>query len=431
MLDLSQFQLNPKKQEDLEILFRTYGFVVKGSIIEAEDADRSTFLFHVAQGNISIEQIPRELERCFPKILYRRRAENQFPVVRKIEVIQVLQPQKGLYSYEILSKPTSQERAEDKKIIEKLPEVSLEKNQKTEEIAKEQPATPEPIVPEWKDIPPHDPEDWVPLEDSTHYQVDEVWSITAASRRGKLHAHKGSHREDSFAIGQEGKWTLLAVADGAGSCKYSRVGAALACQKALLHMQQCLKDYVLAEQDGEIPSQNDLLKIKSYLTTAILEAIQALKEEASKRQAKVEELSTTLLLVVHTLWQGKSVLASIQVGDGSIAIWQGNDSVTLLGSADTGTFASETKFITSRNIEQELGHRIFFSIKKDVLAVAAMSDGVCDDFFPAEQEMPALFLQVHDIVKGSTEPDKAMLQFLSYERRGSFDDRTMAILYRR
>ena len=56
--------------------------------------------------------------------------------------------------------------------------------------------------------------------------------IVAASKRGRSHAHEAKPRDDHFMVShcEESDWYILAVADGAGSAKYSRRGSEIACQ---------------------------------------------------------------------------------------------------------------------------------------------------------------------------------------------------------
>jgi hypothetical protein len=58
--------------------------------------------------------------------------------------------------------------------------------------------------------------------------------IAAASRRGRSHEHAGSFRDDDFYINhcQETGWSVMLVADGAGSAVNSREGSRIAVKTA-------------------------------------------------------------------------------------------------------------------------------------------------------------------------------------------------------
>jgi hypothetical protein len=288
------------------------------------------------------------------------------------------------------------------------------------------------IVPQWKNLPPTDLEDWVEINESVYQERPDGWAVAAASRRGKIHAHEGSHRDDAFAVGFQEGWSIIVAADGAGSYKLSRVGAKLSCQVVVDNLKILLRDFKLKEIEGAaLPEEADLIKIKLFLTDSIQKAIKAVKAEAAKRKVEFEFFSTTVLTALTHKWMDKCLVASIQVGDGAIVVWHGGDKVAILGQADSGDYAGETKFITSKGIEDELEHKVFFTIKSDVDAVAVMTDGVADDFFPAETVMPKMLAHVYNELIGSEKPDEELLNWLSYERRGSFDDRTLVVLHRR
>jgi hypothetical protein len=119
---------------------------------------------------------------------------------------------------------------------------------KTEPIARE-PAVPPPEppvppspppepaeprkLPEWKVLEPEDPSDAVDHEVCACDSPRPGWTVAAASVRGKLHAHQALWRDDAYGFGGVEDWTILAVSDGAGSARISRVGARIACDEAV------------------------------------------------------------------------------------------------------------------------------------------------------------------------------------------------------
>lgn len=289
---------------------------------------------------------------------------------------------------------------------------------------------PKEILPHWRNLPPSEQDDWVNIDES-RYQGEKCWALAAASRRGKTHAHEGSHRDDSFDFGFQDGWSILVCADGAGSYRLSRVGAKISCEVAVQNLRNLLKGFsIKGDSSLLIPEEADLLKIKQLLIDTVELAIQSVRNEASQRGIEFDLLSTTLLIAIHHEWLDKSLVASIQVGDGAIAVWHGGNSVSILGKADSGDYACETRFITTKGIDKELESKVFFAIKPGVDAVAVMTDGVADDFFPAETYMPGMFVKVYsELLKEKAE--KNLLEWLSYDLRGSFDDRTLVVLHRR
>jgi hypothetical protein len=60
--------------------------------------------------------------------------------------------------------------------------------------------------------------------------------------------------------------------------------------------------------------------------------------------------------------------------------------------------------------------------------IAAMTDGVADDALESEHNLRALFSGLETIV-GAEAPAERLLDSISYEKRGSFDDRTIVLFY--
>lgn len=70
--------------------------------------------------------------------------------------------------------------------------------------------------------------------------------LIAARARGKKHKHEGTNCDDWFEIATCGAWNLIAVADGAGSKQFSRVGAKTACEMAVTTLRTALGELWLA-----------------------------------------------------------------------------------------------------------------------------------------------------------------------------------------
>lgn len=311
-------------------------------------------------------------------------------------------------------------------------------------------AAPEPAKPTWKEVEPDDPNDAVPHIDGVCYPLDEQWDLVAGSVRGKLHAHKAMYRDDAFASACVDGWHILVVSDGAGSAKLSRVGARVACDAAAGAMKTMLSGFKLSSGKGPQPPDRELLQLRSFLTLAMCEARDAIIREAHQRGISDRDLYCTLLLNIHTKWkEDMDLLAAIQVGDGAIGVHTGDGKCTLMGVADHGEYSGEVVFVTSfkQLIEKPYDRRVLFAIKRDVRSVGLMSDGVSDDFFPEDTRLIELFVgdpigEIRDSegqpVKGvlhgvlrEADPKDALLKWLKYEKKGSSDDRTLLLMYRK
>ena len=309
---------------------------------------------------------------------------------------------------------------------------------------------PEPPKPKWKELEPQDANDPVPHMEGVCCPLDKQWDLVAGSVRGKLHAHKAMYRDDAFAFDCVDGWHILAVSDGAGSAKLSRVGARVTCDAAVGAMKTMIGGYAISTKEGPQPPDRDLMQLRAFLTQAACAARDGIIREAHKRQVSDRDLYCTLLLCIHTTWKDDlDLLAAIQVGDGSIGIYTGDGTCKLLGIADHGEFSSETVFVTSfkQLIEMPYDRRVLFSLKRDVRCIGIMSDGVSDDFFPEDKRLIELFVGdpiagIRDAcgqpVKGvmvgvlrDDDPKAALLSWLKYEKKGSSDDRTLMLMYRK
>jgi serine/threonine protein phosphatase PrpC len=316
-------------------------------------------------------------------------------------------------------------------------------------VAPQQPpevAEPPKKKPEWKVLEPEDRADPVPHEACDLVERNDQWTILAASVRGKLHAHKGLWRDDAYAFGWVDDWTIIVVSDGAGSAKLSRIGAQIACRESLEELKQLLAGWKLSPgKDGQL-DQNELRRLRTFLVSAAAKAIKGVQREAQSRDCPVKTMNATLLLMVHVPVGQHDLVGAIQVGDGAVGIYCEDGSCTLMGIADHGEYSSETRFLTTPNIEREFEQRVLFSIKRGVRCLAAMCDGVSDDFFPEDKRLVELFVGdpitgvqgkdgrtvrgvLHEVVRDPRE-GKALLEWLGYERRASSDDRTLVLMYR-
>jgi len=303
---------------------------------------------------------------------------------------------------------------------------------------------------EWTVREPTDRSDPVPHEECACAPLHGPWRLLAASVRGKYHAHAGLWRDDAFAWGSAGPWTIVAVADGAGSAPLSRVASAVACAEGVRALQEKLPDLPAHGESAE--------SLRTALTTAMLRAREAVRSEADKRRRPERDFHTTCLLLVHASGAGGDVIGALQVGDGAIGLYHDDGTCQVLGQADHGAYASETRFLTTPRIDEELERRTTVVVRlwplsssdepreRRLRAIAVMTDGVADDFFPETTRLADLFdvKAIAELTAAQGEPlagvlreaardardGRALVEWLRYEKRGSSDDRTLVLLHR-
>ncbi|OQY58610.1 MAG: hypothetical protein B6245_11005 [Desulfobacteraceae bacterium 4572_88] len=275
--------------------------------------------------------------------------------------------------------------------------------------------------PEWQVREPEDRTDPVEHEAFAEEGLDNGGLLMGASIRGKNHAHNGRWREDAFHFDQIGCFTMMAVADGVGSCSLARVGAKIACQTSV----DCMKDHLANVADA---SQLEESVLGECLRIAMLNAIDAIEEEAMLRQTNPGRLSTTLILLLHGLSGSKHLIASLQVGDGVMAAADSSGNVMVLGDADMGEYAGQSVFLTSEGIRENLSQRIIFSVEEDLRHIVLMTDGIADDYFPLEKKLRLFFEDMEHSVLNRKRPIKSLENWIRYDKTGSYDDRTLLLL---
>ena len=280
--------------------------------------------------------------------------------------------------------------------------------------------------PMWQENEPADQTDATPHKESDNLAAPDNWQLSAASVRGKLHAHRALWREDSFALGTAenaaGSWSICVVSDGAGSAPLSRVGSNVACQSALGDLMGTLGEIEALSDDVNA----DLPRVKTALVEAARAALRAIRDEATNRNQPVNAFAATLLILVRRAVGDAQLCAAIQVGDGAIAL-NCASGLKLLGAADHGQHSSETRFLTTQGMEDDFANRVKFSLPQDLRATLVVSDGVSDDYFPEDKRLSEVFEAVMPLAKATNDAGAALLNWLGYEKKGSSDDRTLVL----
>lgn len=273
--------------------------------------------------------------------------------------------------------------------------------------------------------------------------------IVAASKRGRSHAQDGKPRDDDFRVSfnPQNGWYVLAVADGAGSAKYSREGSRIACSVTEEYCRHWLAekgDLLEAEvaryaaERTQESLQPVVGKVHDILFKGATEAYRAITAKAGACESAVlKDFSTTLLLAICRRFEFGWFVASFGVGDGAIAIYDRDaDTVRLLNEPDGGEFAGQTRFLTMKSIFSDR-NRLRMSIVPDFTALMLMTDGISDPFFETDANLSrkdkwdALWQSITNEVDLSDDNEAAapqLLDWLDFWSPGNHDDRTIAIL---
>lgn len=270
---------------------------------------------------------------------------------------------------------------------------------------------------EWQVIePPVELRDRSPHTRPDNRQAGD-WYICGASRRGKLHQHEATFREDEFAIEYAASWILVAVADGSESHHLSRVGSKLAVNTALDIMKRIV--------ENESPSQAVAMVA---LQNALREAWKALALDAQRRKVEFRDLSTTLLLLMYN--PKRNLVGVAQIGDGLIAAQLEDGQIYLLGNPESGEYSGQTYFLTNHKSGDLPDKCETPKAPGPIKYFFVMTDGMSDDLYPPQERLPGLIKAIPEVM-ASEYPDKALLELIDYNRPGSFDDRTLVVICKR
>jgi len=296
----------------------------------------------------------------------------------------------------------------------------------------------------WKNLEPS--KDELYPKEHFDFEIDRFGTsmIVAASQRGRSHAHSGTFRDDDFALKKiSDKIYFIAVADGAGSSKYSREGSKIACEKAAetieQHIQESKEDWTVLAQELDDDRKNreklDELTGAVYLgmSSAVMNARNGLINKSEEEDHELKDYSTTLLFSIIIKLKTSYFIASYSIGDGIIA--HVSDSVKLLSIPDGGQYAGQTRFLTMPEAIEDLANRLKITFVDELTGLYLMTDGISDPFFETDANMSEydyweqLSKSIHkevDFENGNIE--NQLREWINFWSPGNHDDRTIVFI---
>ncbi|NHB58533.1 protein phosphatase 2C domain-containing protein [Acinetobacter sp. 194] len=279
--------------------------------------------------------------------------------------------------------------------------------------------------------------------------VLDQYKIIAASRRGRSHEHGGTFRDDDFGIMQikNTPWSVIAVADGAGSAEYSREGSRIAIEIVKNEFARYLQGATISSlnedvQAWKIGSQDEqtqaiATKLNQQFYHVYYEIYKSIITQIENQAADLDVapklFSTTLLVAVVYSDQEKTFMSTFSVGDGAIAVYN-DTNVRIMNVSDGGEYAGQTKFL-DRSIAQEFGSRVKIGCFREIDAIMVMTDGISDPIFETDVGLSnhgkwkKLYQELNPLMQ-TEDADNALLEWMHFFVPGHHDDRTMAILWK-
>jgi len=274
--------------------------------------------------------------------------------------------------------------------------------------------------------------------------VDE-WVVTAATKRGRMHAHHGDYREDAFRWIQEKCFALYCVCDGAGSSKLSRIGSEFAarciCDQVAIEL---LEKHDSIQSCAEVSLQTNL---KNILHHAVSVTAQRLREMAGKVNRSPNDFRCTLLTALQYKHPSGDYFVFGSVGDGFVAVKDSKGVAKRISTSDSGEFSGEVLCFMPDSAVGDFYRKSIDALQ--IFKAAAISDvllctdGIEDPFFPVEKNIGEIFRQLEQGYAGefngvsyaphaqpasvleAADPSAELLKWLHFEKRGENDDRTV------
>ncbi len=187
------------------------------------------------------------------------------------------------------------------------------------------------------------------------------WRIVSASVVGTSHQSRGEPCQDHCLAGTwcapDGAHYLVAlVADGAGSARFGKEGAAFACQEGKRLIEESL-----GNRTGGHPTREEVMGWVSALRAQLV-------VHAAAAQTPLRDYACTLLTAVL----GPDFGVFYQIGDGGIVASR-NGLLHPVLWPDRGEYANETRFLTDENAPGYLQYTLWDTASDDV---ALFSDGL-------------------------------------------------------
>lgn len=247
--------------------------------------------------------------------------------------------------------------------------------------------------------------------------------IIAARARGKMHKRDGTNCDDYFETAATDECVIAVVCDGAGSKPLSRIGSRVSSETACAFLKAELselfkaspevKTALCAKMDGA-EFMEGCMKVVQLVQQSAQKALDAQKDKLAElsadekyksvlgRAPTLSDLSATFLAAVIIpldAERGREVfVSSVQIGDGCVcAIDSKADAdscLKLLGTPDSGAFLGETDFLSEKNTRPDVIAAKTRVSRGTSDCFLLMTDGVADDYFPANPMMKRLYLDL-------------------------------------
>jgi Protein phosphatase 2C len=265
------------------------------------------------------------------------------------------------------------------------------------------------------------------------------WKAAVCSEIGTRHCHQDLPCQDYGQYVKVGSVLIGAVSDGAGSARHAEVGAKIAVETALSHLQSQVALFGAVKsvrpEEIKIPrledgGRNRLPQLSEteanrLFTATVMAVVAALQNQADSEGYDLADLACTLLVFVAS----PDLLAAMQIGDGFIVVETAEVELELLFRPSKGEYINETCFVTSSNALDHMQVRV---CSERPQFICAATDGLEKVAIRFQDWLPfsPFFQPLVACLQSSPAEATAYLQsFLSSERLNARtdDDKTLLL----
>ncbi len=255
-----------------------------------------------------------------------------------------------------------------------------------------------------------------------------AWRAIARSSIGTSHQKQDMPCQDYGGCKILNDVIVGAVADGAGSAKYSDIGAKLAVKTALEYLtevEEWLQDPKHFWQLTEKPFSEE--EAKELFANTVKKVVTALEQQAASDGYSVDDLACTLLVVVAT----PNWVAAMQIGDSFVVVRCQQEDHQLLFQPDKGEYINETTFVTSAKALDTMrvcvrsGKQEFICAATDGLERVAIRMSDWTPFAPFFKPLEEYLREIND----PEQEDEYLMSFLDSDRLNTRtdDDKTLLL----
>jgi serine/threonine protein phosphatase PrpC len=203
----------------------------------------------------------------------------------------------------------------------------------------------------------------IPCQDRT-YQLIDKQCINRKSKK-RYFKNRSAIEVNKKIVDYKNNFYGLALADGAGSCIHSDIGAELITKK-ILH-------YIKNNFDDLLNDSNLQFTLTTYIEGE-------LREKEAENSIIFKDLSSTLLFVA--IKDKKFIIGHI--GDGVIGMLDDENNIQTISKPENGEYSNSTYFTTSIHYPERL--RLLKGTLKKGVGFILMSDGTEESLYNKEKE---------------------------------------------